>query len=162
MNFNIEHNLEDLDLDISMEEVKRRTLKRAADELAEMVAVAVRSEDDITSPGLNSKYGRGPGPSMATKSAWVVERKGNSYTVSPHPLVEQRAVVLNYGYPGKIRPKNADFLKFTVKGVPEPIYAKEVDGPDETGYWQAAMTNFEKSGRLEEIALEELEREAQE
>lgn len=162
--FEIEEDLDDLLMSVEavdMESVKEETLRRVAAEMADMVRQAVIEEPDIQSPALNSPYERGEGPSMATKDAWMVEKRGsNRYTVTPHPLVEQRATVLNFGYPGKIRPTNADYLRFTVNGV--PIFRKEVEGPDETGYWQAAFQRLESSDKLEEIAREELSEELEE
>lgn len=146
---------------IDMDAVKKRSTKRFAEEMAEYVRKAVVNSD-IQTPGMNSIYGRGPGPSMSTASAWVVKQDGkNRYSVRPHPKVRQRAIVLNYGYPGRITPNDSEALKFEVKGVPEPVFAKSVSGPDYTGYWQAAMKNLESSGRLEEIANEELEEEVE-
>lgn len=160
--FNIEHNFEDLRHrldDIDMENVERMTLKRSANALAEMVREAIVAEDDITSPAdLNSIYEGGDGYPLSQRKAWVVEKSRGSWTVRPHPQVEQRATVLNYGYPGRITPNNADALRFTINGV--PIYRDWVEGPDETGYWQAALRRFRKSGELERIAQAELREEA--
>jgi hypothetical protein len=160
-NIQIEQDLEEFKFKIEaidMESVKEETLRRVAEEMSEFVREAVIAEPDITSPALNSPYERGPGPSMATRDAWMVEKRGaDRYIVSPHPKVRQRAVVLNFGYPGTIKPKNSDYLRFMVDGV--PIFRKEVEGPDETGYWQAAYNRMEQSGRLAEIAQEELEEE---
>jgi hypothetical protein len=146
---------------IDVEEVEKRSMKRIASEMSEMVRLAVIAEDDITSPAINSVWDRGPGPSMSQESAWIVKQFGEtSYTVEPHPKVEQRAVVLNFGYPGTITPNNTEYMKFNLNGV--PIYRKEVPGPDETGYWQAAFNNLEKSGKVEEIMEEELQKEVDE
>ena len=162
--FEIREDLENFALSVQavdMESVKEETLKRVASEMAEMVRQAVIAEPSITTPALNSPYERGPGPSMATKDAWQVTKAGgNRYTVSPHPSVRQRAIVLNFGYPGMIRPTNADYLRFTVDGV--PVFRKEVPGPDETGYWQAAFQRMESSDKLEQIAQEELDEELEE
>lgn len=148
---------EDLD-DIDVDRVKRRSMKRIAEEMAEMVRLAVIDEDKITSPATNSEWDRGEGPSMAQESAWRVdETGGGNYVVRPHPKVEQRAAVLNFGYPGTITPTSAEAMKFNLNGT--PIYRDEVPGPDETGYWQAAFNMLEKSGKPEEIMEEELERE---
>jgi len=160
---NIENDLEKLQLSveaIDMEAVKERTLKRIATEMSEMVRQAVVAEPKITSPALNSPYTRGPGPSMATRDAWVVKKDGNDrYTVSPHPKVRQRAGVLNFGYPGTITADDGGYLKFTIDGV--PTYRKEVEGPDETGYWQAAYQKINQSDKLRRIANEELEDEVE-
>lgn len=146
---------------IDMESVKERTVKRAAEELAGMVRQAV-FESSIKSPASKiSPYESGDGPPLATRDAWIVTKEGSSsYSVRPHPKVRQRAVVLNFGYPGKITPKNGEFLKFTVEG--EPVWAREVDGPEATGYWQAAIQNMRSSGKLEDIAEEELQKEFEE
>jgi len=146
---------------IDMESVKERTVKRAADEMAGMVRQAV-FESSIKSPASKiSPYESGDGPPLATNDAWIVTKDGaNRYTVRPHPQVRQRAVVLNFGYPGKITPKNGEFLKFTVEG--EPVWAREVDGPEATGYWQSAIQRMRNSGKLEEIAAEELNEEFEE
>lgn len=145
---------------INVDKIEKKTLKKAAHELSEMVRQAVVAEDDITSPAMNGPYERGPGPSMATGDAWLVKESGDSYTVEPHPQVEQRAVVLNYGYPGEITPNNSEVLKFEVNGV--PVFADSVSGPDYTGYWQAAMRRFRNSGKLKRIAESELEKEFEE
>jgi len=162
--FEIEKDLENFLFSVEavdMESVKERTLKRVAAEMADIVRQTVIAEPKITTPALNSPYERGPGPSMATMDAWQVSKSGaNRYIVSPHPLVRQRAVVLNFGYPGMIRPTNADYLRFTVDGV--PVFRKEVPGPDETGYWSAAFQRMESSDKLEEIAQDELNKELEE
>lgn len=146
---------------IDMESVKENTVRRAAEEMASMVRQAV-FESSIKSPASKiSPYESGDGPPLATNEAWMVEKDGpNRYTVRPHPQVRQRAVVLNFGYPGEITPKNGEFLRFTVEG--EPVYARSVEGPDETGYWQAAYRRMQNSGKIEEIAAEELNREFEE
>ena len=160
----ISDDLEDFQMSlqaINMESVKEQTLRRVAQEMAEAVRQAVVAEDDITSPAMNGPNERGKGPSMATGDAWLVEKEGsNSYTVQPHPQVRQKTVVLNFGYPGEITPKNGEFLKFTIEG--EPVWARSVEGPESTGYWQAAYQQMEKSGRLREIAEQELEEEFEE
>ncbi len=146
---------------IDMESVKERTVKRAAQEMSKMVRQAIKAEPEITSPAVNGPYERGKGPSMVQENAWLVEKDGaNSYTVRPRPEVRQRAVVLNYGYPGEITPTNGEFLKFTVEG--QPVWARSVEGPDYTGYWQAAIRRMRNSGKLEEIAAEELNEEFEE
>lgn len=146
---------------VDMESVKEKTMKRTADAMAEMVRQAVVAEDDITSPAMNSKYSRGSGPPMATSKAWLTEKVGpNRYIVTPHPEVRQRAIVLNFGYPGRITPNTADALRFTIDGV--PVYAKSVKGPDPTGYWQAAYQRMQSSDKLKRIANEELEKEIDE
>lgn len=146
---------------IDMESVKRRTLKRVADEMSKLVRQAVVDEPSITTPALNSPYKQGPGPSMSRHDAWMVEKTGaNRYSVFPHPEVRQRAMVLNFGYPGMIRPTNSEFLRFTVDGT--PVYAEEVEGPEYTGYWQAAYRKLQNSNKLEEIAGQELQAEFEE
>lgn len=145
---------------VDMESVKQETLRRVAEEMASMVRQAV-FESSIKSPADKiSQYEGGAGPPLATNEAWMVNKDGNRYTVTPHPEVEQRAVVLNFGYPGTIRPTNAEYMRFTVDGV--PVYRKEVPGPDETGYWQVAFQRMEQSGKLEDIAQEELNKEFEE
>lgn len=146
---------------IDEDEVKKETARRIAEEAAKMVRQAV-FESSIRSPADKiSPYEGGPGPALATSPAWIVEETGkNTYTVSPHPQVRQRAHVLNYGYPGKITPTTADYMRFTVNGV--PVFRKEVDGPDPVGYWEAAFRRLEQSGKIEEIAEEVLEEEVDE
>jgi len=140
---------------VDMDSVKERTLKRVAGAMADHVREAVVAEPDITTPALNSQYEQGPGPNMARRAAWQVRKTGaNRYSVFPHPEVRQRAVVLNFGYPGMIRPTNSEYLRFTIDGV--PVFRKEVEGPDETGYWQAAYQQLQSSNKLERIAEEEL------
>jgi hypothetical protein len=143
--------------DIDMEEVKQEAVKKTAHDLAEMVRLQAKEADEFTTPGINSIYSRGKGPSMATKDAWNVEPRGpNEYIVKPHPSVEQRAYVLNYGYPGRIYPNNADALRFTVDGV--PVFAEWVEGPEASHYWQAAMRAIESGNKMVEngeIALRE-------
>lgn len=147
--------------DIDMERVKESTLRRVAEEMRDMVRLAIRQEDDITSPAdLNSKYTGGPGPPMSQEAAWNVEKNGSdTYIVAPNPKVRQRAMVLNYGYPGMIRPTSGEALKFEVDG--STVFASEVEGPDPTHYWRAAREMLENSGKLEEIASEELEEEVE-
>lgn len=149
---------------VDMESVKERTLKRIAEKMAGMVRQAV-FESSIKSPASKiSPYESGDGPALATikgsQPAWIVKRDSNNrYEVLPHPKVRQRAIVLNYGYPGKIEPKG-DFLRFTVNGI--PVFSTEVDGPEKTGYWNAAYRRMENSGELRKIANEELDREFEE
>lgn len=145
---------------IDMESVKENTLERIAEKMAEMVRQAVfgssiRSPADKISP-----YEGGDGPPMATRDAWIAQKDGNKWTVTPHPQVRQRAVVLNFGYPGTIRPTDSEYMRFTVNGV--PTFRKEVPGPEPTGYWQAAFRRMEQSGKLTEIASEELDEEFEE
>lgn len=158
--FEIEEDLEEFLISIKavdMEVVKEETLRRVAQAMASMVRQMV-FESNIRSPADKiSPYEGGDGPPLATNEAWKVQKDGNRYTVRPDPRVEQRAVVLNFGYPGMIRPTNADYMRFTVDGV--PVFRKEVPGPDETGYWQAAFQRLEQSGKLEKIASEELNEE---
>jgi hypothetical protein len=145
---------------IDMESVKERTLKRVAQEMSKMVRQAV-FESSIKSPADKiSPYEGGPGPPLATGDAWIVKKEGANYVVRPHPEVRQRAVVLNFGYPGEITPNNGEFLRFMVEG--EPVFARSVSGPEATGYWQAAYQRMENSGKLEDIAGEELRREFEE
>lgn len=139
-----------------MESVKENTAKRTADAMAEIVRQAVVAEDDITSPAMSSKYSRGDGPPMATGAAWLTEKVGpNRYIVTPHPEVRQRAIVLNFGYPGRITPNNSPVLSFTINGV--PVAFESVKGPDATGYWQAAYQRMQQSDKLRRIANDELE-----
>lgn len=156
---NLRSGLDNLDVTLSSideEEIKERTLKRAANEMAEMVREAVIEEDDIVTPGMNSKYGRGKGPSLSTADAWDVDESGGQYIVRPDPRVRQRAITLNYGYPGTITPDGDSPMPIQINGT--PIFRWEVDGPDYTGYWQAAMRRFEASDRIGEIGAEELQR----
>lgn len=140
---------------IDMETVKRNTVRRAAQEMASMVRQAV-FESSIKSPADKiSPYEEGDGPPLATNDAWLVKKKSNNeYSVQPKPQVRQRAVVLNFGYPGEITPTDEPFLVFEVNG--EPVWAKSVEGPEPTGYWQKAYQRMQESGKLEEIAEEEL------
>lgn len=163
---NIQHEISDFAFKlekIDMESVKKSTAKRTAEAMSEMVRQAVVAEGDIQSPpiGGNSPYTRGDGPSMSTGAAWLVEQVGSDkYVVTPHPEVRQRAIVLNYGYPGRITPNSAEALRFTIKGV--PVFATSVKGPDPTGYWQAAYRRMQSSDKLERIANDELEKEIDE
>lgn len=156
----ISEDLEDFQItlrSVDMESVKERTLKRVAKEMSNMVRQAV-FESSIKSPADKiSPYEGGDGPPLATGDAWIVAKEGANYTVRPHPEVRQRAVVLNFGYPGEITPNNGEFLKFTVEG--QPVWAKSVSGPEATGYWQAAYQRMENSGKLQDIAGEELRKE---
>lgn len=146
---------------VDEEELTRETARRIANEAAEMVRTAVIAEDDIITPAMNSPYDRGPGPSMANPNAWVVKPSGkNRFIMSPHELVEQRAYVLNYGYPGKITPNTADYLRFYVEG--EPVFRKEVEGPDPTGYWEAAFRRLESSNKPKQIMEDVLDEELDE
>lgn len=143
------------------EDITREAARRIANEAAEMVRTAVLAEDDIITPAMNSPYDRGPGPSMSNPNAWVVKPSGkNRFIMSPHEFVEQRAYVLNYGYPGKITPNTADYLRFYVEG--EPVFRKEVEGPDPTGYWEAAFRRLESSGKAEQIMEDVLDEELDE
>lgn len=155
---NIQKDLEKMNANleaIDMESVKERTTRRVAEKMASMVRQAV-FESSIKSPASKiSPYESGDGPPLATNDAWMARKTGaNRYSVFPHPEVRQRAIVLNFGYPGMIRPTNKDYLRFTVNGV--PTFRKEVKGPDAVGYWQVAYRRMESSGKLEEIAEEEL------
>lgn len=146
---------------VDMESVKIETIRRSAHAMAEMVRQAVVAEDKIKAPAnFHSEYDGGPGPSMAHRNAWNVIKTGNTYEVRPHPEVKQRAIVLNYGYPGEITPNTADVLKFNINGV--PVFAESVSGPEYTGYWQAAERRFRASGKLERIAAAELREEFEE
>lgn len=146
---------------IDMESVKKRTAKAFAKEMSEQVRLAIRAEDDITSPGMNSKYSRGPGPSLITGDAWKVTPDGNNkYILTPHPKVEKRATVLNYGYPGLITPDGDRPFQIMING--HPIYRWAVKGPDKTNYWRAAMRNLEASGEAKRIAEYELRAEIEE
>jgi hypothetical protein len=142
---------------VDEERIKKRTLKRSANVLSEIVRQAVVAEPDIESPAMNSIYERGQGPSMGTLDAWVVDNEGKSYSVKPDYRVRQRAIVLNYGYPGTITANDGGYMRFTIDGV--PTFRKEVSGPDPTNYWQAALNRFEKEGHLERIARKELKNE---
>lgn len=172
LNFNVFKIEKDLDEfafyleEINMDTVKQRVLKYIADEMAQMVRQAVLAEEDITTPSVNSKWGQGSaggegrsrGASMSREKAWNVSRNGpNSYKVSPHPKVRQRAYVLNFGYPGVITPTNAEYMRFYLEGM--PIFRKEVNGPEPTHYWSAAYRRMEQSGKLQRIGEEELKRE---
>lgn len=146
---------------IDIESVKEKSVRRAAQEMAGMVRQAV-FESSIRSPADKiSPYEGGDGPPLATNEAWLVKKDGaNRYTVQPHPRVRQRAVVLNFGYPGEITPKNSEFLVFEVEG--QPVFAKSVEGPEATGYWQAAYQRMKNSGKFEDIIAEELNEEFEE
>lgn len=144
---------------IDMEKVKRDTLKKSADAMAEMVRLAVVAEPNINTPAsLNSPYESGPGYSMSRRNAWQVKEMGDQYIVTPHPKVEQRAVVLNYGVSGRITPDDSDYLWFEINGVPHSV--PSVEGPEYTGYWQAAMRRFQSSDKMKRIAEAELRQEA--
>jgi hypothetical protein len=160
---NIEKDLEEMEMNlhqIDMESVKEKTLKRVADEMASTVRQAV-FESSIKSPASKiSEYDSGEGPPMATNDAWIVKKDGeNRYTVVPHPDVRQRAIVLNFGYPGKITADDG-YMEFNVNGT--PMYRKEVEGPEAVGYWQAAFQKLQNSNKLQEIGEEELEIEFEE
>lgn len=145
---------------VDMEKVERETLKRAAHTMSEMVRQAVIAEDDINAPAISGPYQRGGGPTMAQRAAWKVVEDGNSYRVIPDPRIEQRAIVLNYGYDGRIYPDGDGPLRFYVDGA--PVFAEWVEGPDYTGYWQAAMRRFRNSDRLRQMAADELQKEIDE
>lgn len=156
----ISNDLKSLDASIEaidMEKVERETLKRAANTMSEMVRQAVIAEDNINAPAISGPYQRGEGPTMAQRAAWKVVEDGNSYRVRPDPRVEQRAIVLNYGHPGRIYPDGDGPLRFYVDGA--PVFAESVEAPDYTGYWQAAMRRFRNSDRLRQMAADELQKE---
>lgn len=141
---------------IDMERVKKNTLKDMANNAWRAINKALNREENI-SFGLNSKYERGEGPSMFSRNAWVVTKKSNSqYTIRPHPKVEQRAVTLNYGYPGEITPDGDSPMRYTVKGTPR--YRWAVSGPEATGYWNAAFRQM-RDGKMKEIGERELRKE---
>ncbi len=143
---------------IDMDHVERQTIKQAATSLAEMVRQAVNAEDDIDSPArLLSPYENGPGPSLVTRKAWDVKKKGNQYIVKPNPKVQKRAEILNAGR-GEITPNTAPRLAFTVNGL--WTFPESVKGVDKTEYWQAALQRFNNSDELERIATQELREEA--
>jgi len=161
---NIEKELSQMSTNIQavdMESVKERTLKRVAERMSWMVRQAV-FESSIKSPASKiSPYESGDGPPLVTNDAWLFKKTGaNRYSVFPHKDVRQRAMVLNFGYPGMIRPTNDEYLRFTVDGV--PVFRKEVEGPDAIGYWQAAFQKMQNSDKLQEIANEELDAEFEE
>lgn len=151
--------------DISMEEVKREAARRTANELVEFIKVAIKLEDDITSPSTNSRYesgdGRaGKGPPLSTNAAWKVDQVGdNEFRVSPHDDAEQRVMVLNYGYPGRIYPDQKEALRFFIDG--DEVFADSVEGPDPTLFWERAVkelnarNEFIKQGEL--VLEEEIE-----
>lgn len=154
---------------INMQKVYRTTAKEAATTLAEMVRQAVVAEDKIKTPAsLWSPYDSGPGPSLSERNAWMVTGDGDQYIVKPKPKVEQRATVLNAGW-GTITPNSAPKLAFNVGGIAaDPnssnetgvVRTESVDGPDKTGYWQAALRRFEASDEFKRIGLQELREEA--
>lgn len=156
----IQNDLEDLRFSIEaidMENVKKETLKSIGTIMSKRVADAVEDSPHIQT-GNKGPYESGRGPSMGTKDAWVVKSGGkNRYTLTPHPLVAQRAYVLNEGWPGGMEPNNAEAMKFTVNGV--PMFREHVDGPIAAGYWEAAFDQMEKSGQFERVARNTLERE---
>lgn len=144
---------------IDMDKVKKETLKRISSKMAEMVRQAV-FESSIMSPAdkTATPYNRGDGPPLATKKAWQVSQTGaNRYTIRPDPRVNTRARVLNFGYPGKITPNSAEALRFEINGI--PVFRTEVEGPDETGYWQKAVNKMKSGGEFERVAKDELEKE---
>jgi len=146
---------------IDVEKVEENTVRRAAVEMSDMVRQAVIAEPEITTPAMNSVFERGDGPSMATEDAWIVSKTGTSrYSVKPHPKVKQRAYVLNFGYPGKITPTNAEALRFTIDGI--PVFRTEVQGPDATHYWAKAVQRMKNSDKLQKIGSEELQEEVEE
>jgi hypothetical protein len=146
---------------IDMDSVKKKTAKRIAEEMSKMVRQAV-FESGIKSPADKiSKYSGGDGPPMVTNAAWLVRQTGpNRYSVFPHPEVRQRAIVLNYGYPGRITPNSADALRFEVNGT--PVFAESVEGPDAYNYWDKAWRRIQKSKKIDDILGEELEAEFEE
>lgn len=157
----IRRQLDDLVFDIEtldMDKVKKETLRGIASVAASFVREAVVASPEINAPATEGPYESGPGPSMASKEAWVVDEISDShFQVRPHPLVRQRAIVLNDGYSGRIEPKQADALRFTVNGVPR--FAAWVEGPDAAGYWEAAFRRLEHSGEFERIGMRELRKE---
>lgn len=164
---NLEDDIEDFQMKlerVDLEKVEKLTLSRTARDLAEMVAMQVVQSSKINSPADTGPYESGSGPSMSDgsrKGAWMVKRDGRSnYTIKPHPLVRQRAIVLNYGYPGEITPTSADYMRFTVDGVPR--FRKSVPGPEAAGYWEAAMNQLRSSGKLEKNGEIELRNEMEE
>lgn len=144
---------------VDIDSVKEKALKRAADEMVDMVVEAIQREDKIESPAMNSKYERGPGSSIGNPNAWRVEQEGSKWIVRPGKAQRKRATVLNYGYPGTID-AGGDVMGFEVNGV--PVFTREVEGPDETGYWQKAYQQMRSSDRLTDILEEELEEEFEE
>lgn len=144
---------------IDMEEVKEDTLRSVAMVLQSYVIQQLRAESKITK-GSESEYEEGPGPSMFSRDAWLIQKDSDSrYRLRPHPQVEQRAFVLNRGW-GEITPNSADYMRFTVDGV--PVYRESVPGPDRTQYWQQAFRKLEESGEFERVASNRLQREIEE
>lgn len=142
---------------IDMDKVKTETVRVTANVMAKKVRDAVLQEPRINTGG-SGPYERGEGPSMGTKDAWIVEPKSDdSFEVRPHPLVRQRAIVLNDGYPGTITPDGDKKLRFTVYGV--PMFREEVSGPEATNYWRVAFQQMQKSREMEKIGERELRKE---
>lgn len=151
---NFKTNLVQFDVD----RVKRESAKRFAEEMTDVVIDILVNHDELNVPATSGPYESGPTPSMATKRAWKVRKAGrNDYTVRPHPSVRQRAIVLNDGY-GTIEPNGDDPMGFTINGVPRLSY--EVEGPDAARYWQSAFRALLQSDKIDEIAKEELNEEA--
>lgn len=140
---------------INPEKIRKETLRRSAYEMEKMVRLAIKDEKRIRSPAsLNSPFESGPGTPISQGRSWVVEEDAGTYSLRPAPKIRQRAIVLNYGYPGKITPNTSDKLWFEINGVPHSV--DEVDGPEYTGYWQKALDKFQSSNRIGEIGAEEL------
>lgn len=140
---------------IDMEKVKRETVRISADKMSEKVRDAVIQDPTINTGG-SGPYESGPGPSMGTKDAWEVISRGNSsFIVKPHPEVEQRAIVLNDGYPGKIEPTGDSPLRFTVYGT--PMFAESVDGPEARNFWRAAFQKMQQNNEVEKIGKNQLQ-----
>jgi hypothetical protein len=146
---------------VDMEKVKKETLRRVAVEMAKEVRRTILLKSTIKSPAETlSPYESGPGPNLSELAAWTVRQQKGRYIVSPQRDVRQRAIVLNYGYPGTITPNSSNAMEFEVNGV--PFVRKEVEGPDAENYWRKAFNSIQQSDELERIAKEELEAEIEE
>jgi len=154
---NFKTNLIQFDVD----RVKREATRQFAVEMTKMVIKTLKSHPDINAPATTGPYESGPGPSIASREAWIVKKDSRgAYSVQPHPEVRQRAVVLNDGL-GRIEPTGDGPLRWYVNGVPrfaEFIPADKTH--NETRYWQTAFNSLVQSGKMEDIGVTELEAEA--
>jgi hypothetical protein len=144
--------------EVDMDRVEKESLERMTDAMRNNVRQAVFESGEIQSPARKiSKYEAGPGPAMATKDAYRVIQDGNRFVLTPRPLVRTRAVVLNEGYPGMIRPNGPSPMRFTINGFPTYRYA--VRGPVKSAFWENAFQKLQNDGRIPRIMKEELEEE---
>jgi hypothetical protein len=98
----------------------------------------------------------GPGPSISSRKAWDIDRRGQLlYNIKPIDIVAPRVKYLEYGT-GIITPKTGEFLKFENEQG-EEVFVRSVDGVRPHHFMRSSVDRLEQSKQINRTVADDIE-----